>query len=263
MSVANPSPSPQVPNVGAEYDHLLSYFKYLVTLTTVVIGLLIAVGAWIFHSSMKDVREDAKQEATRVAAVEAKARVTEAFAEKNINAMILSAAQEKVGTITDKLINQQLTSKLGPIQQRISLVGRISESEMRMRLGFRAGLDELDTLLRNTNDPDVVRFGKSTLATASQDFETRLQENIKQQPQPGMKAMQMLQVYLMNQRRPQESIPSNLQGVVQLIYHDSDLNAVAPAFGAFRDFTAENVKMFDFDAVRTWCSRNQPKCQTP
>ncbi len=271
MSVTNPGPPPQipgpqpnqVPDVGAEYDHLLSYFKYLVTLTGIFLGLMVAAASFLFYSNLRAVREDAREEATRAATKEAQTRVAQAFEEKNINAMILKAAQEKVGTITDKLIEQQVTAKLQPIQSRISLIGRISESEMRMRLGFRAGLDELNTLLRNTNDPDVVRFVKTTLATTSQDFETRLQESIKQPPQPGMKAMQLLQVYLMNQRRPQESIPSNLQGVVRLIYQDSDLNAVAAAFAAFRDFTAENVKMFDFDAVRTWCSRNQPKCQGP
>lgn len=161
----------------SEYDKVLSFFKYLVGLATGFFGLLLTVTGLFFYSNMKDVREEAKSEATRVATTEAKARVTEAFDQKNINAMILSAAQEKVGTITDKLINQQLTSKLGPIQQRLTLIGQISESEMRMRMGFRAGLADLNKLL--TNDPDIIRFGRSTLSTATEDYETRLQESRK------------------------------------------------------------------------------------
>lgn len=170
-----PKPEPIKPEAGSqvEYDHLLSFFKYLVTLTTVVLGVCIAIGAYLFHSNMKDVREDAKEEATRVATSEAKARVTEAFDEKNIDTMILQAAQDKVGQVTDKLIEQQLTEKLQPIQKRISLIGQISECEMRMRMGFRSGLDELNGILRNTSDSEVAHFGKVTLATTSQDFDSR------------------------------------------------------------------------------------------
>jgi hypothetical protein len=258
--MTEPNPSTPVPSSQAEYDHLLSYFKYLVTLTTIVVGVFIGLGVYLFHSNMKDVREDAKQEATRVATSEAKARVTEAFEEKNINAMVLVAAQQKVGTITDKLIEQQLTEKLRPVQQRISLVGQISESEMRMRMGFRSGFDELNKLLKSTADPDVVRFGKSTLAIVSQDYDARIGEDVKKS---GAKALQALDAYLLNQRRPQESLPGNLRDVVQTIYHEPDLNAVAGAFLAFRELTGAKMNMFDFGAVEAWCSQNQPKCQTP
>jgi hypothetical protein len=260
--VTDPNPSNALSSSQIEYDHLLSYFKYLVTLTTIVVGLVIALGAYLFHSSMKDVREDAKQEATRVATSEAKARITEAFDEKNINAMILAAAQQKVGTITDKLIEQQLAEKLRPVQQRISVVGQVSESEMRMRMGFRSGLDELNRLLKSTSDPDVVRFGRGTLAIVSQDFDARTQEGVKKL-MTGGKAMPALALYLMNQRRPPESVPSNLHSVVQVIHHDSDLNAVAFAFLAFRELTGASVKMFDFGEVEAWCSQNQPRCQAP
>jgi hypothetical protein len=251
---SHPAASPQ-----AEYDHLLSYFKYLVTLTTVALGLLIAIGAYLFHSNMKDVREDAKQEATRVATSEAKAGVAEAFDEKNINATILLAAQQEVGKVTDRLIEQQLNEKLRPVQQRISFVGQLSECEMRMRMGFRSGLDELNGLLKSTTDPDVTRFGKSTLATTSQDFDDRIGGSVKQL---GVPAMQALVSYLISQHRPQQSLPANLHDVVQVINHEQDLNAVAGAFVAFRELTGASVKMFDFGAVESWCSNNQPKCKT-
>jgi len=207
--VATPLDGPR-----SEYEHVLSYFKYLVTLSTAFLSLIIGLGAYLFHSNMKEVREDAMQEATRVATAEAKAGVAKAFDEKNIDAMILSAAQQKVGTITDKLIEQQLTSKLRPIQQRISLIGQISECEMRMRMGFRLGLDELNRIIKDSTDPDVARFGKITLATTSQDFQTRLEEDMKQAAQKGIPR---LQLFMLKQGRPQQSVASNLHDVVQLI----------------------------------------------
>jgi hypothetical protein len=241
----------------SEYDHLLSFFKHLVTLATAFIGFLVAVTSVLYFSSRKDIREDAKQEATRVATLEAKARVIEQFDEKNINAMILSAAQQKVGTVTDKLIEQQLTSKLQPIQQRIIVIGQISESETRMRLGFRSGLEDLNRLIRATNDPDIIRFGKSTLATTAEHFDVRLQEMKKQSGQSGLPYLQLM---FARQGRPQSSIPSSLHDVVQMINHDANLDSVAAAFEAFRGMTGENVKMFDFGAIASWCSQNQAKC---
>lgn len=55
--------------------------------------------------------------------------------------------------------------------------------------------------------------------------------------------------------------PTNLEGVVQIIDKDQDLNYVALAFLAFRYLTGEKVKMFDFAAVHTWCSSHEPKCK--
>ena len=117
-----------------EYDRLIAYFKLLITVTGSVLGVIVIVAGALLYTNLKDAREDARQEATRVATTEAKARVAEAFDEKNINAMILQAAQDKVGTVTDKLIQQQLATRLGSLQQKISVMGQISESDMRMRI---------------------------------------------------------------------------------------------------------------------------------
>jgi hypothetical protein len=171
--------------------------------------------------------------------------------------MILTAAQQKVGIVTDKLIEQQLTSKLRPVQQRILLIGQISESETRMRMGFRSGFDELGRLVKSTNDPDVIRFGRTTLSTTTDHFDVRLQELIKQAGQSGLPLLQLL---LLRQGQPQQSVPSSLHDVVQMINHDSDLNHVSLAFEAFRGLTGEHTKTFDFNAVASWCSQNQPKC---
>ena len=125
-------------------------------------------------------------------------------------------------------------------------------------MGFRSGLDELDKLLKSTSDADVVRFGRSTLAKVSEDYDARLQEDVKTS---GNKAMQALGMYFTSRHRPQESVPGNLRGVVQVIYRDSDLNAVAGAFLAFRELTGASVKMFDFAAITSWCLQNQTKCE--
>jgi hypothetical protein len=251
---------PVTPVTGsqAEYDHLLSYFKYLVTISVAFLTILIGAGTYMFHSNMKDVRDGAKGEATRVATSEAKIAVAQAFDEKNINAMILSTAQRKIETMTDKVIEQQLTTKLRPIQQRILLIGQVSESETRMRMGFRTGYNDLKALTK-VSDGDVGRFAKTTLETTSESFDSRFQEGMKLK---GTKGLPMLSALMSNVGRPQQSWPSNLSMVVKLIREDSDLNLVAAAFLVFRELTGSNVKMFNFDAVNTWCAQNEPKFQT-
>jgi hypothetical protein len=248
-----------LPDAQVDYDRLLSYFKYLVTLTTVFIGLCVAAAGTLFYSKLSEVRDDAKSEATRVATLEAKDAVSRAFNEKNINDLILKAAQEKVGTITDQMIQRQLIDKLRPVQQRFAQVTRISECEMRMRLGFRAGLDDLNGILKNTSDPEVLQFGKSSLATVSQDFDTRVTDGVRDAA--GGNALYLLDTFLSNEHRVPDEIPRDLSGVVKLIRHDADLNAVAPSFAAFREMSGANVKMFDVAAVESWCEQNKPRCQ--
>jgi hypothetical protein len=254
-SVQNPTPSSNI-----EYDRLISFFKLLVWLTAGFITICLSTAGVLFYSNMKDVREEAKVEASRVATTEARDAVVRAFDEKNINALILKAATDKVGTVTDRIIQQQVTENLRPIQQRFTQIAKISECEMRMRLGFRAGLDELTGILENTADPEIQQFGTRSLAIVSQDYDSRVSEGVKFAA--GGSSMLLLDNFLLAEHRPQESLPTNVQGVVKLIRQDDDLNAVAGAFIAFRDLTGDKVKMFDIPAVESWCSQNQPKCKT-
>jgi len=87
----------------AEYKSLLSLFKNLVWISGIGLSVitlaasgLVAIGSYFFWANMRDVRQDAKEQAERVAKDESQKRVTQAFDEKNIQAMILKAAQEKV-----------------------------------------------------------------------------------------------------------------------------------------------------------------------
>jgi hypothetical protein len=61
------------------------------------------------------------------------------------------------------MISKQLVAKLNPVQQRISLIAQIAESDARIRVGFRDGLTNLNKLLASMKDPDAIRFGVSVL----------------------------------------------------------------------------------------------------
>ncbi len=52
-----------------------------------------------------------------------------------------------------------------------------------------------------------------------------------------------------------------LANVVYTIRNNDDLNAVTLAFLSFRELTGDNVKMFDFSAVNSWCDKHQAQCK--
>jgi len=249
----------------AEYTNLVGYFKHLVwlaggfaTFVFTTAGALVALAGFLFYSSLKDVREDAKQAAIRVATSESKAAVDKAFEDKNINDQIQKAAQLKIGTITDKMIEQQIIPKLQPLQKRILMIGQITASQARMRLGFRSGLDDLNAIMSSTTDSDTLQFAKSTLAITAKDFEESWTLG---KAGSGQTWFDLLKGYTNRPQIPGWKSPQNLGEVVELINNGKDLNVVALSFLAFRELTGEKVKMFDLRAVNNWCSSHEPKCK--
>jgi hypothetical protein len=134
------------------------------------------------------------------------------------------------------------------------LIGRISECEPRIHMGDRSALNQLTDTIKTTRDPTALNFAKSTLATTSEGYDTFFQKD-KKERYPLAKPLEYLRT------QAGESPSKNLHDVVVVIDTDQNLNAVAVGFIAFRQMTGENVKMFDFAAVKSWCSQHQPQCQ--
>jgi hypothetical protein len=146
-----PPPAALQPSFGdaeLHYRELVAYFKHLVWLTGGALGLVILVAGYLFHSnlqdSLRDVRQDARGEATRVATEEAEKGVKTVLSGTNMSELVQRVAREgvaeavtgemvdaKVGPIADRMIEQRVTSTLQPIEQRLVLVGRVAECEAR------------------------------------------------------------------------------------------------------------------------------------
>jgi hypothetical protein len=219
------------------------------------------VAGVFFHKDMREIRADAKQQATEIAAAEAKQRVIAEFEKDNMNAMILKAAQEKVGTITDKMVEQQVATRLEPIENRIVTIGQIFSYEARMRGGLRSGLDDLTKLIKTTTDSDITQIAKKSLQRATDEFDLRIQ---KERRATGDSPFDLLETYLAKRPGRPPDIKTT-HGIITVINSESDLNCVAAAFETLKSYgpTGANIKMFDFDAVAAWCSRNKPKCEAP
>lgn len=265
-----PLPPPLPSGAEAEYKSLVSTFKNLVWVTgiglsiiTLAATVLVAIGSYFFWANLRDVRQDAREQAGHAATEEAHKKVSEAFEEKNLKAVIQQEAERQVKAVTDKVIEQQLSSKLQPIQDRIIIIGRISECEARIHTGFRSGLVELNTILREAKDPTVHQFALSTLTTTTEGYDSFWQASPQWQaaihwPQEQLMAL-LSQVRIAHGAM---GSVSDLGGVVRVINEDQDLNNVAVATLIFRQITGDKgVKMFDFAAVNTWCASHEPQCK--
>ena len=131
-----PQPPPQPPALPpqpasgtpseAEYTHLISFFKYLVTITLTALTIIIGAGAVFFYRSMSDVKNDAKTSienttkaadaeilkiqkgASEIAPTEAQKSIDDAFTKGNVQAMIERTARERVNTAVDQEIQKNL-----------------------------------------------------------------------------------------------------------------------------------------------------------
>src|SRR5690348_5098656 len=60
QSAGEPRSNPELFASAKEYEHLISYFKYLVTITLAALALIIGVGSFFFYKNMSDVKSDAR-----------------------------------------------------------------------------------------------------------------------------------------------------------------------------------------------------------
>src|SRR6266851_8046164 len=96
-AVLDQQPPPVSTRSDAEmhFTNLLGYFKHLVWITTAAVTVILGAAVYFLASNLRDVRQDAREQATRVATEESKTAVRKTFDEKNINDLIHKAAIDK------------------------------------------------------------------------------------------------------------------------------------------------------------------------
>jgi hypothetical protein len=254
-----------------EYEHLKSYFESLVRHTSIALGVISAVALFMFYRSLADVKADASQQiqAVKTSAqneiakakedvvvavrAEAQKRVDEEFSSNNIGEMVEAAAKRRVGRAIDKEIQDEVSRTVNHLQEQIEQTSEVGDLGMRMRVGFRDAFDELNRRYRNASDDELRRTEKSILDSITADYEARWKANMKR---AGLKAGAML-ASTNNGQKP----PNSTAEFVKIIRTDDQLDDVCLAFLAFRDYTNQQVRMFDIEAVEKWCHENVAQCQ--
>ena len=266
---AAPLPNRRAADSEGEYRHLISYFKYLVTVTLTALGIIIAAGSALFYKNMSDVSGAAKAaidstkdaasreiskiqtDASQIARTEAQKSIDEAFAKGNVQSMIERTTRERVNAAVDREIDKNLAGRISQLQFQIAETGEISNAGARLRLGFRPALD---TLVEKSKSPNayVSQYAKSTLILIGSDYETAEATGFGG-ASPGTKA---LEAYV-------GQLPHKTLKDVMVLIRRSDFSPhiVAAAFSAFRELSGAKISTFDIPAAEKWCADNRPKCE--
>lgn len=233
---------------------------------------MFVIAGGLFYKDLNDARADAKDQAARIATEASRDAVKKAFEEEHVKKLVEDVAKEKisavtdqmvaekVGPIADKMIEQRLTSKLQPIEESIVQIGRVSECEARIHLGYRSSLFELMSIVHDARDHYVREFAKATLTSTTKNYEDFWITSVKDAGTNS--AVGLFSDHLVKPGKPLTRSAASLVTVVDAIDHDDDLNTVTLAFLCFRELTGEQVKMFDFDAVKVWCGNHKNRCQS-
>ena len=252
---------------------MISYFKYLVTITLAALGLIVGTASFFFYKNMSDVRNDAtraiesskenadheirkiQSSSADIARAEAQKRVEEAFSKGNVQELIERAARERVAKAVDREIDKNLASRIDQLQKQIAETGEISNAGARLRLGYRSGLD---TILDKMKSPNayISQYAKSTLTLIGSDYEAAVGMGYGS-PSCGKQAMS----------RWISPVPQTLREVMVFIRQGVGPGAqgggaqvTAAAFCGFREMSGSNIQVFDVPAAEKWCAENRPKC---
>jgi hypothetical protein len=269
-------PPPKSP-VEKEYEHMISFHKWIVQTILIALGILIAGGLGIFYRDMSQVRsqgaaaisetKDAasreiskvRDDAAKIAIDEARKRVEDAFRNENIQAMIETAAKRQVGPAIDRRVRQEVDLVMTGLQGQISSLGEIADLAMRMRIGLRSGLEGLILRAKTATNESERRMAQDFLARISSDYETF------HRPKPRGPGPSTAREALSGASDPpfDPDNPKPVPAIVRIIREESNLNAVALAFLALGETTGHQFRMFDIEGVQEWCKEHAPVCAEP
>jgi hypothetical protein len=87
-----------------------------------------------------------RERSATIAIGEAQKRVDEAFRTTNVQKLVEESAQRQVGPVIDRKVQTEVDREMASLQDEISALGQIADAGLQMRIGIRAGLDELGQL---------------------------------------------------------------------------------------------------------------------
>jgi hypothetical protein len=255
-----------------QFESLISYFKWLVWITLGALSIIVTMGLTIFYRNISDVKSEARasieqtkdsankeiskiqDQAAKIALAEAQRRIDIAFQAPNINKMIEVAAKRQMGSAMELQVKAQVDQETKQLRDDITFLGKISGAGARMRLGIRAGLEELRSLERTANYESERENARTLLETITSDYEHVITTTLDPR-------ISTPQDYLSFTSHVNVGTSDPVVGLVQVIRTDPNLNAVAASFIGLRKAVNVQFKMFDLDEVEKWCAGRKDICK--
>ena len=264
----NPQPpdSGQIVDAEAQFRAVFEYFKWLVKVTLVSLGIIIGVGMFFFYRDINQYKVEAKRmidettteelaklkdEASKIALREAQQRVDAAFRTTNVQALVENAARRMVGSVVERQVRRETSRAFELVQSQINAMGKLADLGTKMRIGLREGMEGLIEISRNSPDHDIRERARKLFETIADDYERVELEQLQE-----MK-IDPKQYYRINEPEATKRIPYE----VEIIRSSRTLGLVAYSFQRLKFTTGFPFSMFDIEQVEEWCRDNKPRCE--
>jgi hypothetical protein len=237
-----PTPAPRS-QAEIEYERLIEYGKYIFKITYISIGLVIAVGVFVFVGTMKDFKDDVKQ----TARIEAQKAMSDALDKPQLQETINTAVQTKVGPLVDaeidKTLGKRITDVNTELTDMVDIASRASFITYNIYdpTSFRFVVDKL-----YSPNPRVRDLARHVLNEAVDDVEAGIKtEN------GGVDIGKSGYFFT----------PGDAKYSMLIINgRDAGLKNLVMAYHDMKKMMNWNVEVFDVKGANQWCQRNKPKC---
>jgi len=151
-------------------------------------------------------------------------------------------------------LSKEVKKSIVKIESDLNELSKITDSAMRMRIGLRSGLKDLNDLKNSS----IIEYLKTRAENIYRDIcydynriaEARFREIYPDTVKPD--AIKPIVIGF-------DAIEATIPNMVKIIQTENNLNSVATAFIIFRRKTGIQFKMFDIQEVNEWWSVNQDK----
>jgi len=198
------------------------------------------------EQSIRYIREDAKS----LALSEATKQVNDAFREKNIQKTIEEAAQKEITTS----VNERVFNKL-------KLLPNIFLALVRITNGQRASFFYLDSIARFSKDPYYQAISDSIVNSKRDEYDYNIDDifciemiHYLDLTSDGMFPMEVNNFVGQENLKPDSSetkCRKLFDDAIEDLKYNPNLNHLAFDFKVLRFITGEEIRMFDFDRIKT------------
>lgn len=246
-------PPPARTQAEIEYRDLSNYFRFLITLTASVLGLLTAAWGFFFFTNMRDVRRDAEDSARQ----EARKAVAAALETPKIQEIIDDEVRKQTKAKVDVEIAATLGEKLRAFQDEQKQISDvvILASVSRSLSGYGGGSspEQFHQLINQMYD-NPYQSARNIARDSLHQMATQFEKEITG-PNHGYYQLNSLG-YMSNQ--------PNGQATLDLL-NKPDIYApdLFKAFVDLKRLTGWNVETFDIRGAKEWCKKHDCKLSTP
>lgn len=259
------------------YNSLISFFKHLVWVTlgalsivSVTAGVLLYQDRQEMRNDLNDVKDLAEQaiinttdsannqiyeirsSAERIALNEARLQVKEVFQKYSIKAIADSAAKEIVLKSIRNELKKEVGLALDSIKHDLTNLGNISDAALRMRIGLKSGLIDLQKAINTYEDDYLRNMANNLYADICEDYDRINTQFLKRDYPDSLEIIESNNIDFNFQ-----TMNTEISNLIEIINNNEWLNQISVAFVTLRVKTGIHFEMFNIDQVNDWWLKNK------